>query len=226
MKNKMLRALTIATVLAALTATTVLSVSLVQESGGGVAKTKKDKPQSLRAIAERQGVEILLTDTDETAEYPSVTALNKGATAVIVGNVVSEKAFFAGDEFIFTEYAVDVKEILKDVPSEWPYPAKFAPPAPLESPLKVVRHGGEVSVNGNRAIVRLAGAELFKTNKDYVLFLTWKSRSKRYQILGGMSGAFLIQGNGKLKPLGVNDRLKKYEGLTLQDLTAELGKKM
>ena len=225
MKKKMLRALTISTVLAVLLVTTVLSVSLVQESGGSAAKAKKGGPQSLRATAQQRDVEVLLTDTELNAEHPSIASLNKNAAAVIVGKVTSEQAFFEGEEEIYTAYTVDVKEVLRDA-SEWPYRATYTPPAPLVSPLKVFRAGGEVSVNGHRAAVRLAGAELLKANKDYVMFLHWNSLSKRYRILGGMSGVFLIQGNNRLKPLGVNEQLQKYEGLDLQSLTSEIRKKM
>ena len=222
----MLRAMTISTVLAVVLATTVLSVSLVQQPSGSAAAAKKGEPQSLRATAQQRDVEVLLTDTELNAEYSSIESLNKDAIAVVVGTVTSEQSSFDGDEFIITTYAVDVKNILKDAISEKSYPATSAPPAPLVSPLKVVRPGGELKVNGHRAVMKLAGAELLKANKDYVMFLRWSPEFQAYLPLGGISGVFLIQGDNKLKPLGVNDRIKKYDGLDLHRLAGEIRKKM
>ncbi|HEX8069423.1 MAG TPA: hypothetical protein VF546_05700 [Pyrinomonadaceae bacterium] len=111
--------------------------------------------------------------------------------------------------------------MLKDATANWSYPAKYGPPAPLTSPLKVIKDGGEVRVNGHRASVKLAGSELLKSNKDYVLFLTWDRYSKAYYPVGGVSGFFMIE-NSRLKPVGSEAGIKKYEGAALQTLVDEV----
>ena len=229
MRKQMLRALTISTALAAVLATSAPSVSPAQQPGSSAANAKKGVPQSLRATAQQRDVEVLLTPTGLNLEYTSIESLNKDAIAVVVGRVTSEEAAFDGDDFIISTYTVDVKDVLKDETAGWTRPAwasadTSAPPAPLVTPLKVTRMGGELRVNGNRAAMKLAGAELLKAGKDYAMFLEWSPGRKAYRILGGMSGVFLIRENGRLKPLGV-DRIQRYDGMELQSLAGEIRKR-
>jgi hypothetical protein len=179
------------------------------------------RPDSLRHRAQERDVEVELAPTETNAQASSVQSLKKRAMVIVIGRLTDETAYFDSDDIIVTSYKVKIQRVLKDATASWSYPPRFTPPAPLTSPLKLIRAGGEVHVNGHRATVKLAGSELLKPNKDYLLFLTWGPYSEAYRPVGGVSGFFIIE-NSRVKPAGSEAGVKKYEGIALQTLIDEV----
>lgn len=221
MKKTIIRVAPISLLLALTLSVTAWSGSLTNQQG------EAKKPQdvnsgghkSLRQEAQEHDVEILASEVNTQAS--TLRYLKKTAMAIIIGHVSEEKSYFDGDSSIVTSYMVDIQRVLKYDTSNWGLPAKYTPPAPLISPLKIIRDGGEVYVNGHRASEKIDGSELLKPNKDYVIFLTWSPFFKAYRPVGGVSGFFMIE-NSHLKPIGSEKDIKKHEGATLQALVDEI----
>jgi hypothetical protein len=79
-----------------------------------------------------------------------------------------------------------------------------------------------VNVNGHRVSTKLKGSELLTAGKDYVLFLEWSPAFNSYLLMGGSSGAFLIQDNSKIKPLGSEKGLLQHEAKDLEAFIHEV----
>lgn len=83
-------------------------------------------------------------------------------------------------------------------------------------------HSGAVLVNGRRATSKLKGSEPLKPGRDFLLFLWWSPAYKAYTLAGGVSGAFLIESEQRLRPLGSKPGMRKYGGSGLQTLIDEV----
>ena len=99
---------------------------------------------------------------------------------------------------------------------------EYQMPAPLVTPLKFVREGGAVNVNGHRVSKKLKGSEALRAGQDYALFLHWSREFKAYFLAGGVSGAFLIEDGSRVKPLGADKGLLRHDGQSLEALVAEV----
>lgn len=225
MRKKALRSLTILTLLAGAFSITAWAVSLFRQQGDRqVQDAGATKYKTLRELARERDVETEVPEGEFNSEYGSLRALAQHARAVVIGRITGEESSFDGDDSIFTSYSLDVRRILKDktaevIPLLLPDQER---PAPLATPLKFVRSGGVVHVDGHRVSRKLRGSEALKPGQDYVLFFFWSPNFKAYRLVGGVSGAFLIEDGSRIKPLGAENGMRRHDGMSLEALVEEV----
>ena len=217
MKDKILRVVTIAAVLAAVASLAVWSANVIGKQQNGT-KVKK-----LSEIGSERNVEVSVPNIHGNAEYTDLESLSKAAYAIVVGRITEEKSTFDGDDSIFTTYSFDVQRVIKDAHTTTSIPPGYEEPTPITSPMKFVRSGGAVEYRGHRVSAKLRGSELLKRDNDYVLFLDWSPAFHSYKLLGGSSGAFLVRrGLNQVRPLGFASGLLNYEGKDLESFLQEV----
>ncbi|MFN2455375.1 MAG: hypothetical protein ABR577_14260, partial [Pyrinomonadaceae bacterium] len=182
------------------------------------------KLKTLREVGEERDVEVPVPNLETNAEFSDVSSLAKYSTAIVLGHITDEKTSLSEDgNHINTYYTVDVRRVLKDTTSSTFLRPNDQPPLPLTSPLTFVRAGGTVIVNGHRVSAKLKGSEFLKAGKDYVLFMEWSPPFKAYHLMAGSSGAFLVQNDSKIKPLGSEKKLKlQSDGTDLETFISEV----
>ncbi len=182
------------------------------------------KLKTLREIGEERDIEVSVPNLDMDNEYSDVASLARYSTAIVLGHITDEKTSLSeSGNYIDTYYTVDVQRVLKDTTSTTYLRPNDPPVLPPASPLTFVRAGGTVTVNGHRVSAKLKGSELLKAGNDYVLFLRWSPPFNAYHLMAGSSGAFLVQNNSKIKPLGSEKQLKlKHEGKDLETFISEV----
>lgn len=233
MHKTILRWLTLLMILAALTSATTWGVSLMRQPQHQEAKQKASgtKSKTLRETAAERDVETDASERHSLAEFKGdLSALAKGAHAIVIGRITGESASFTGDNFIDTYFTVEVRRVLKEtdlraagVPlRDFMKEEEIGTPPPLATPLTVVRGGGVVHVAGHRASVNIKGRDLVATGKDYVLFLQWDTNYKAFHIIGGVSGAVLVE-NDIVRPLASEGKIKRrYDGANLETFIEEI----
>lgn len=161
-----------------------------------------------------------MSDLESNAEYHELRWLAKDSTAILIGRIIHEASSFSGDDEILTSYRVDVQRVLKDKTNEViPILQLLGDPqvpAPLSTPLKVVRSGGVVYLNNHRVSKKLNGGNALEVDADYILFLHWSRDYKAYYLAGGASGAILVGKDLRVIPLGSEKGVTKYKGVTLE----------
>jgi hypothetical protein len=199
MINQALRLLTISTLLfMALIATLVISAGVHSQLGNQQVKDVDDRSdnarqKSLRELAQERDVEIEYS-SESDAEYQELKPLIRSSNLIVYGRIADQvSSFTKSGSFIETSYFVDAHRVIK---SDFP----------LALPIKFVRVGGVVQVNGNRASVKVKGNDRLKVDRDYILFLEWSLNRQGYILAGGMSGAFLVTDNSQVKPLASSQR--------------------
>lgn len=223
MKNKILRSVTLITLTGLVLSLTAWAISSVpQRDAQATQQTGSPRPKTLRDLARERDIEVEAPLSETHVEYGDFRLLAKHAEAIIVGRITEEKSSFEGDNYIVTNYQLDVQRVLKLTRLNGPLREGQEPPAPLVTPLKLARIGGVVEVNGHRASQKLKGSEPLKPGSDFLLFLWWSTNHKAYILAGGVSGAFLIDGEQHLKPLGREPGIRKYDGRTLQVVIDEI----
>lgn len=217
MKDRLLRILAITAVFAASAAVTTWSTGVTGQQPEG------QKQKTLRERGAENNVRVTVPNQEYDSEYSDLQSLAKAAYLIVVGRIVEEQSAFDGDNHIVTTYKLDVQRVMKDAHLiSRPVPGS-KDPAPVTTPLKVVRSGGVVQYNGHHVNQYLHGSELLKAKKDYVLFLYWSPAFDSYKLLGGSSGAVLIRENKKgIRPLGFASGLLKYEGMNLDEFLNEV----
>ncbi len=222
LKEKLLRSITILTLLIACLAFATCATALGRKQHSEVAD--KNKPKTLRERALERDIEFDRPEGHDF-EYGDLRLLAEHSDAIVLGRILEEESYFSGDYSITTRYKVDVQRIVKDGTAEagrlsQSIGMRF--PEPLITPLRFTRWGGTVLVNGHRASVRVKGSELLTSNKTYVLFLQWTGGN--YHIAGSMSGAVLIDDDFRIRPLGTKEALKleKYYKLALDSFIEEV----
>lgn len=216
MKNKILRSVTLLTLTGLVLSLTVWAMSSVPQRNEQATQANGAKSKTLRDIARERDIEVDAPEGELNLEYSDFRHLIRAAEAIIVGRITEEKSSFDGDTHIVTNYQLDVQRVLKLTRLNGPLREGQEPPAPLVTPLKLARVGGVVEVNGHRASQKLKGSEPLKPGRDFLLFLWWSTNHKAYILAGGVSGAFLIDGEQHLKPLGREQGIRKYDGRALQ----------
>lgn len=211
MKDRILRLMTAGAVLAAVASVAIWSTGVLGK------QQDKGRPKKLRETAAERNVEVPVATGESDSEYTDLESLSRSAYAIVVGRITAEQSSFDGDDFIVTNYNVDVQRVIKDAHTTTSAPEGYAEPDPITTPLKAVRSGGVVQYHGHRVSAKLRGSDLLKPNQDYVLFLYWSPAFNSYKLLGGSSGAFLIRPNQKgVRPLGFASGMLKYEGMDLE----------
>jgi hypothetical protein len=222
MTNKILRSVMVLTLAGLALSLTAWAIASAPQQGGQAAQNAGQKRKTLRDIARERDVEFEVSAEELDNEYSDLRHLAKDAEAIIIGRITDEESSFSSDDHIVTAYQLDVLRVIKDTRLNAPLMSGQEPPAPLVTPLKLVRTGGTVLVNGHRATGRLKGAERLKPGNDYLLFLWWGPNSKAYMLAGGVSGAFLIDGEQRLSPLGSMKGMLKHKGGDLQAVVDEV----
>jgi len=224
MRKKLLRSLTALTLIAAAFSITALSLSLLRQQRGNPQSpdAEKSKQKTLREIANERDVELIRHSESET-EYHDLRVLAKAAEAIVIGQVIEGRTSFAGENSIVTTYQVDVKRVLKQTELNAPLKLGQEPPAALLTPLKFVRSGGTVNVNGHRATVKLQGHESIKAGAEYIFFFWWSPSYKAYYLAGGISGVVAVGSDSRVKPLATNPDVKlKYDNMDLENFISEV----
>ena len=218
MKNRLPRPVTLLALTAAALSLTAWAIASAPRQSPQAAQTDETKRKTLRDIARERDVERV-SHSESEAEYDDMRQLARDAEAIVVGRVSAAETAFSGDDSIVTTYTVEVERIIKDTQLNAPLKADQPQPAPLSTPLKLVRAGGEVRVNGHRASHRFEGEALAAGN-EYVLFLWWSPSGNAYYLAGGSSGSVLVR-NGRVEPLGKHVKLK-FAGRDLEAFLSEV----
>lgn len=193
-----------------------------RQQGSPVSQTDRAKRKTLRDIARDRDVEIEVPDLENSVEYGDFGLLASHAEAIVVGRLIEEQSAFDGDDHIVTTYSLNVYRVIKDIKLNAPLSVGDEPPAPLLTPMRFVRPGGTVLVNGHRASRKLKGSEPLKTGNDVLLFLWWSPAYKAYTLAGGLSGALLIDQDLRLKSLSSKRGMLKYNGNSLDAVIDEV----
>jgi hypothetical protein len=215
--KKILRTITILTLIAAVFSVTAWVISLVQAHPGKLqtpAASSENRKRTLREVAQERDVETT-ADPEGEAEHTDLRALAESSRAIVLGRITkAESSFIESGEFIVTTYTLDVRRVFKDTTSEgaWRLLPEGVPPAPLATPLKFVRWGGVVEVNGHRASLKMKGYELLKEGRDYIFFLNWSSFIKAYDLAGGISGVVRVEDDLRVTPLASSEKVKRKHG--------------
>ncbi len=222
MTNKLLRSVTIITLAGLALSATAWAIASTPRRTGRAVQTEGPHRKTLRDIARERDVKVEEPAEGLNVEYGDLRLLARHAEAIVVGRITDEESFFSSDDRIVTTYRLDVHRVVKDVRLNAPLDAGQAPPAPLVTTLKLVRPDVTVIVNGHRATHVLKGGERLKPGSDFLLFLWWSPNFNAYTLAGGVSGAFLIDGNRLLSPLGSRPGMLKYRGVDLQTVADEV----
>lgn len=109
-----------------------------------------------------------------------------GADAVVVGTIGNQSSQLTEDEdYVFTDYEMDVEEVLKDNPT-----------APIQpnSKITITRPGGTILLNG-RIVKAVDDSFLpFRKKAQYLLFLRFIPSTGGYQALNSKA-SFQLNGN-------------------------------
>jgi hypothetical protein len=225
--QKVLRTITILTIFAVACAVTAWAVAAVGQPAtrSTIQQEAKSKRKTLKELAKERDVEYT-SERESEVEFGDPLSVARYAHAIVLGRVTKTESYFGDtDDYIMTRYHVDVRRVLKDGSSEVITQLRPGqePPVPPSTSLTFVREGGVVSVNGHKAVSNVKGRELLKAGDEYVLFLEWSPDFKSYKIMGGISGAVLVDSNRLVKPLGSSeDARKKYEGHDLEEFINKL----
>lgn len=189
-------------------------------------KASPSTPQTLRQIGQQRDVENEAPLSENSVEYNDLRLLAKHSNAIVIGRIVKEESAFSGDNHIVTTYLVDINRILSDKTAEEAALLRSLgeeePPAPLSTPLKVVRDGGVVYIDGHRVASTVKGSEAIRAGQDYILFVNWSRDFKAYRLSGGMSGVVMVEPNSTVKPLGSGKGLMAHRGTPLDRFIQEL----
>lgn len=222
MKNRLLRALTVLTLSGLVLSLAAWAIASSAPQDKQPSQADRTKPKSLREIARERDVDADVPEMENTAEYNDLRVLARDAEAIVIGRVIDEESTFDGEDHIVTSYRLEVQSVLKHTKLNGPLGVGDEAPAPLVTPLKLARPGGVVQVGGRRAALKLKGSEPLKPGRDFVFFLWWSPAYKAYTLAGGVSGAFLIDMDQRLKPLGSKAGMRKYDGGRLQAVIDEV----
>jgi hypothetical protein len=217
MRDRLLKLLTVLSVGAAIISFAIWSTGAVVKQQGN------QKRKTLREIGAERDIKTNIAPSGMDNEYDDLATLTNAAEAIVVAKVDNQKSDFDGDDHISTYYNVQVESILKDVELKAPVRPGKPEPAPLQTPLKFVRSGGSVEVNGHHVRQYLRGEERLGAGQHYVLFLWWSPSYNCYYLVGGTSGAFLVRAKSNdIVPLGSASGLLKYEGASLGSFVNEV----
>lgn len=221
MKKRLLRPVTLLTLTAAALSLTAWAIASAPRRSPQAAQTDETKRKTLRDIARERDVERV-SQSETEGEYDDLRNLARASEAIVVGRVTSaEAAFGDGGDHIVTTYSIEVERVIKDTQLNAPLLPDQQPPAALATPLKLVRSGGEVKVNGHRASHRFEGKTL-AAGDEYVLFLWWSRNFNAYYLAGGSSGAFRVGADGRVSPLGTMPGMVRHRGGGLQAVIDEI----
>jgi hypothetical protein len=201
---------------------TAWAIAFAPRQNAQTTQTDETKRKTLRDIARERDVEVQDSGGELSVEYNDLRTLARNAEAIVVGRITEGESSFSSDDYIITTYHLDVQRVVKEMRLSAPLMAGQEPPAPLATPLKLIRSGGTVLVNGHRATSTLKGGDRLKPGNDYLLFLSWSPNYKAYTLAGGVSGAFLVDGEQRLSPLGTKAGILRHKGGGLQAVLDEV----
>ena len=207
MKLKVLRTLTMLLVVSVSLYASVWAVRNRQTPQG-------QERKKLRDIAQERDVEIT-SEPESEVEYGSLPAVTHAAHAIVRGRITAAQSAFEDDSHTLTTYQIDVRRVIKELNLPVPLDSLASQPAPLTTPLQLVRPGGVVNVNGHRAAVKVHGHERLQTGPEYIFFLQWSPDFKDYTLTGGLSGVVLVE-NDLCQPLATAAHMRRYDSLPVE----------
>lgn len=100
------------------------------------------------------------------------------SSAVVIGQILDARAFVSNNKLsVYSEFTVRIDEVLK---------SDSSPKLVQGGEITIDREGGMVHYpNGNKRLYFVAGKEMPRLNKQYLLFLAADEISPNYQILTG-----------------------------------------
>ena len=106
--------------------------------------------------------------------------------AIVIGTIKSKTAHMTDDEtFIYTEYDLVIKEVLKN---------NSADPLDLNKNIQITRSGGLIELDGKRIRITDRSSEPLQKNKDYLLFLKFVPSANQY-MASSPEGDFIYENN-------------------------------
>ncbi|HKB68283.1 MAG TPA: hypothetical protein VKC61_20650 [Pyrinomonadaceae bacterium] len=222
MKNNLLRSLIVLVLFGFVLWLTTWAIASSGKQNIQATQVDSTRRKTLREIARDRDVETEVTEMETTAEYDDLRLLAKHAEAIVVGQIIDEESAFDGEDHILTSYHIEVQSVVKHTQLNAPLGVGAEPPGSLLTPLKLVRPGGVVLLNGHHASSMLKGSEPLKPGRRFLIFLWWSPAYRAYTFAGGLSGAFLIDSDQRLKPLGSKAGFRKHDGDGLQTILDEV----
>ena len=108
------------------------------------------------------------------------------ADAIVIGTVASKTSLLTEDEeYIFTDYDVNVEEVLKH---------RQVPPIQIHDHITVTRPGGEIQIDGKKVVAVDESFQPLEANKRYLLLLELIPLTGAYRAVND-SSSFLLQGD-------------------------------
>jgi hypothetical protein len=122
---------------------------------------------------------------------PGLRSIACVADAIILGLPISaETGVTEAGDFLFTDYVVSVKSIIKARPPE---------PLIAGSRIVITRPGGETKLNGHEVRMTVANFPLLESNQQYLLFLRYLPETNTYRAF--RSGTFILTSKGGVAPI-------------------------
>jgi hypothetical protein len=91
----------------------------------------------------------------------------------------------------------------------------------LPAPVVVKRWGGQAVINGIQVSQEQRNLRALTAGEEVFLFLVYDASSQKYQLPGGLSGAFAVAG-GRLQDLVHHQFYKTFDGMAVDQLVPEI----
>lgn len=182
--------------------------SSINKSNAQEAKGISKEMKSLREVAQERDVEESVRSSEFDWER-DLDAVAQSSEVVILGKISDIKTSFDGDNWLRTDYTVDVQSILQPFTSKIPMELYALPGISFGNSLKMSRSGGSTIVNGHKVTQKNSGQEDLVKGKTYVFFLDWSPAYEAYAPVGGISGIVLVTDDLTVKPLASESKSKK-----------------
>ncbi|HEX8265497.1 MAG TPA: hypothetical protein VF596_08845 [Pyrinomonadaceae bacterium] len=127
------------------------------------------------------------------------------SNAAVIGQILDARAFVSNNKLsVYSEFTVRIDEVLK---------SDSSPKLVQGAEITIDREGGMVHYpNGNKTLYFVAGKEMPRVNKQYLLFLAADEISPNYQILTG----YELKEN-KVFPLDGAYQFQTYRGKNISE---------
>ncbi|MDQ3473247.1 MAG: hypothetical protein M3447_05870 [Acidobacteriota bacterium] len=222
MKNKSIHLVTVLALCSIAFSLAVWATASERQQVSESKQTDGTKRKTFRDLARERDIEVDAPQWESTVEYRDLGLLARHAEAIVVGRLTDEQSTFSGDDYIITTHSLAVQRVIKATKLNGPLAPGDEPPAPLLTPMRFVRPGGAVVVNGHLASQKWKGSEPLETGSDVLLLLWWSPDFKAYTLAGGLSGALLIDQDLRVKPLSSNREMLRYTGASLDAVINEV----
>jgi hypothetical protein len=166
-----------------------------------------------------QNPAILPIFVDYDAAPPTLSELSAASDAVVVVRVEAIRFESVPDSISrrptdVTKYTLRLLDVLKSHPKL----------SPIGGIMELPRKGGQHVENGIVIRSAVRGFEDFVANHDYVLFLSWNSRTSSFDVAYGPTGAYELQASGGVRALAQTPIALRQQGKLRDAFLLELGR--